>query len=172
MQKPALAETMPQPWLSTRVGRCTGSCLSLVALTRLCWHSSIGAATGSEGHPQPGAVVRLHLLSRNLPPASSAGLCANIPLPCNNLQLGVREEDRGWGTSSSLSPLGKYRTRAWQAQPKGILHAASRGHRGPASDAVAGFSLEAERLLRVGTVACSGAVKANSSLAGYRAWKG
>lgn len=33
------------------------------------------------------------------------------------------------------------------------------------------FCLEAERLPRVGTVACSGAEKANSSLAGYHAWK-
>lgn len=163
---------MLQPWLSTRTVWCTGSCLSVVPLARLCWHSSIGAATGSEGHLQPGAVARLHLLSRNLPLASSAGLCTNTPLPCNHLHLGVREEDRGWGTSSFLSPLGKYGTRAWQAQMKeGTLHTASRGHRGPASNAMAVFSLEAERLLQVGTVACSGAVKANGSLAGYRAWK-
>lgn len=139
MQKPALAETMLQPWLSTRMERRTGSCLSVVALARVCWHSAIGAAAGSEGHPQPGALARLHLLSCNLLLASSAALCTNIPLPCNNLQLGAREEDGGWRTSSFLSPPGKYGTRDGQVQPKGIFHAASRGHRRPASDAVAVF---------------------------------
>lgn len=139
MPKPALAETMLQPWLSTCMVQCTGSCLSVVALARVCWDSSIGAAASSEGHPQPGALAQLHLLSCNLPLASSAALCTNIPLPCNNLQLGAREEDGGWRTSSFLSLLGKYGTRGGQVQPKGILHAASRGHRRPASNAVAVF---------------------------------
>lgn len=72
----------------------------------------------------------------------------------------------GWGTSSFLSLVSRYGTRAWQAQPKGILHTASRGRHRPAFHIVVSFSLEAEWLLQAGTVACSGAVMADSSLAG------
>lgn len=111
---------------AAHVGQCAGSCLSgdtrLALLAFVCkgCHRLLGVPT----------VVQLHLLSHNLLPASSARLCTNITLPCNNLQLGAREEERGWGTSSSLSSLCKYGTKAWQAQPKGILRAASRAAAG------------------------------------------
>lgn len=165
MQRPALAEAKLQPWLSTHLWWCMGSCFSMVALTQPCWRSSIGAAMGSEGHLQPGAVAWLHLLSCSSPPASSAGLCTNIPLLCNNLQLRDREEDGGWGTSSFLSPLGKYGTRAWQVQLKGIFTLLSEATMGRLPTLWRVFLW----LLWVGTVACSRATQAKSSLAGY--WK-
>lgn len=134
-------------------------------LTQPCWHLSIGVAMGSEGHPQPGAVAWLHLLSCSSPPAA---LCTNIPLPCNNLQLWDREEDGGWGTSSFLSPLGKYGTRAWQVQLKGIFALLSEATMGQLPTLWRAFLL----LLWIGTVACSRVTQANSSLASYCAWKG
>lgn len=63
----------------------------MVALAWLCWHSSIGAAP--RDNCSQGLVAQLHFLSHDSPWASSAGLCTNIPPPCNNLQLGEREED-------------------------------------------------------------------------------